>query len=222
MLAGVSPSWYTYLEQGRDIQPSRAVLDSLATVLRLSEDERRYIHSLSHGSVIQTSPLDSAVPVGDLVTEIVSLFDDSPYPVYAGDQYCDLLAWNEAALEWYDDWGALPPAERNIVRWMLLSPVARVRLVDWAEDTRDSVARWRRESAGHAGDEKLRARVEEFAGLSADFRNWWGQHQVVEHRSRIRRFRHDRLGVRTLRIVPMGSPETVPVGVILHLPVDDE
>ncbi|MGB3437612.1 MAG: helix-turn-helix transcriptional regulator [Actinophytocola sp.] len=219
VLAGVSPTWYTYLEQGRGIQPSQEVLDSLARVLRLSEDERRYVHSLAHGVAIQTSPLDADVPAADLIKQVVELFDESPYPVYAANHYCDLLAWNRAALEWYDDWGALRPEDRNIVRWMLLSPVARVRLADWEEDTRDAVARWRSESARHSADPVLRARIKEFTRLSPEFRTWWGQHQVVEHRSKVRRFRHDRLGVRNLKIVPMISPETVPAGVVLHVPL---
>jgi transcriptional regulator with XRE-family HTH domain len=217
VLAGVSPSWYTYLEQARDIQPSRAVLDSLATVLRLSEDERRYLHGLVHGTA--PARLSSDLPADDLITGIVALFADSPYPVYAGDHRCDLIAWNAAAREWYDDWDALPPDERNIMHWMLFSPVARTRLVDWAADTRDAVARWRAEAANHPGDQVLAARVAEFSRHSNDFRTWWDQHDVAEHRSRIRRFRHEGLGERGLRIVPMGSPETVPAGVILHLPL---
>jgi transcriptional regulator with XRE-family HTH domain len=78
VLAGVSPTWYTYLEQGRGIQPSREVLDSLARVLRLSEDERRYIHSLAHGAVIQTAPLDADVPADQLIEQIISTFEESP------------------------------------------------------------------------------------------------------------------------------------------------
>jgi transcriptional regulator with XRE-family HTH domain len=219
VLAGVSPTWYTYLEQGRNIQPSREVLDSLAKVLRLSEDERRYMHSLVHGAVITASPLDADVSRNDLLKQIVALHENSPYPVYAGDHYCDLVAWNPAAVEWYDDWGALPGEERNILRWMLLSPVARERLVDWEDDTRDAVARWRGESARHTADPVLQARVAELSRLSPDFRAWWGQHHVVEHRSRIRRVRHGRFGSQTFRIVPIVSPEIVPAGVVLHLPM---
>jgi transcriptional regulator with XRE-family HTH domain len=218
VLAGVSPTWYTYLEQGRDIQPSREVLDSLARVLRLSEDERRYMHSLAHGAEIHVAPLDTDVPAIELIKQVVALFDDSPYPVYAANHYCDLVGWNRAAREWYDDWGALPPEERNILRWMLLSPVARARLVDWEDDTRDAVARWRGESGRHSADPVLQGRITEFSRLSADFRAWWGQHQVVEHRSKIRRFRHAKFGLQVMRIVPVLSPEIVPAGVVLHVP----
>ena len=222
VLAGVSPTWYTYLEQARGIQPSREVLDSLARVLRLSEDERRYVHRLALGEVVHADPLDAEVPAEALVGQIVAMFENSPYPVYAGDNYGDILAWNPAACEWYEDWGALPPGERNILRWMLVSPTARVRLTDWKSDTMDAVARWRSEISKHPHDPRQQAQVAEFSRLSPEFRAWWGQHHVVEHRSRIRRLRHDRLGAQSLRIMVVYSPEIVPVGVVLHLPVGEQ
>jgi transcriptional regulator with XRE-family HTH domain len=222
VLAGVSPTWYTYLEQGRGIRPSREVLDSLATVLRLSEDEFRYIHSLAYGAVFHPTPLDADVPAIDLIKQIVAVHDAAPYPVYATDHHCDVLAWNRAACEWYDDWDALPPEERNMLRWMLLSPVARARLVDWREDARDIVARWRAEIAKHPADSLVPARIAEFSRLSPDFRTWWGQHQVVEHRSKIRRFRHGESDERSVRIVPMNVAEIAPTVIVLHIPIDVE
>jgi transcriptional regulator with XRE-family HTH domain len=125
VLAGLSTSWYTYLEQGRNVRPSAAVLDSLARVLRTSEDERRYLHVLAHGQVSRPEPLETAAVGHGLITQALELVQDSPYPAYAGDHRGDLLAWNHAATQWYEDWGRYPVAERNIVRWIVLSPLAR-------------------------------------------------------------------------------------------------
>lgn len=217
VLAGVSPTWYTYLEQGRGIQPSREVLDSLAVVLRLSEDERRYLHSLVRGA--PGAPLAAEIPA-DLIRQLTASFEDSPYPVYVADHRCDLLAWNPAAVEWYDDWSVSPPGERNLMRWLLFSPNARLRLADHEDVVEDLVARWRAESGKHAGDTVLAARIAEFSRLSDEFRALWSRYDVLEHRAGIRRFRHERLGERALRIVPMTSPEIAPAGLALHLPVD--
>jgi transcriptional regulator with XRE-family HTH domain len=140
VLAGLSPTWYAYLEQGRGIHPSREVLDSLARALRLTEDERRYLHNLAHGAGTHPSRLPAEVSAIDLIRQVVAQFEESPCPVYAADQYCDLLAWNRAACEWYDDWNAMPVQERNILRWMLVSPAAQLRLLDLEEDTRDLIA----------------------------------------------------------------------------------
>jgi transcriptional regulator with XRE-family HTH domain len=218
VLAGLSPTWYTYLEQERDIKPSREVLDSLARVLRLTEDERRYVHNLAFGTIVDVAPLDSDLGLADLVKQIVAQFEVSPYPVYGGDQYGDVLAWNEAACEWYEDWGAMPPANRNILRWLLSSPQARTRLVDWESVAKDSVARWRTEYARHPADRVMQQLFQEFSHLNPSFATWWNDHEVMEHRSALRRFRHPRLGVQSLRIVPLFTPETVPTGIILHLP----
>jgi len=219
LLAGLSSTWYSYLEQGKDISPSPEVMNSLARVLGLSEDERRYIHTLTFGQVISPQPLNADLSAEDLIREFIATTDDSPYPAYAADQYADLIAWNRAATEWYDDWSALPDGERNIVRWMLTSSMAKVRLLNWENDTRDAIARLRGEAAKWAGDQKLARRLAEIDAASPQFAAWWDEHYVQEHRSRVRRFRHPRLGVRTLRIVPVVSPEFAPAGIVFHLPV---
>lgn len=218
LLAGLSPSWYAYLEQGKEISPSPEVMNSLARVLGLTEDERRYMFTLTFGQVIDPQPLGAEVSADELIRQFVETADDSPYPVYAADQYADLIVWNRAAGEWYDDWSQYPPEERNVVRWMLTSPVAKVRLLNWESDTRDAVARLRGEAAKWPGDEKLLRRLAEIGRASPLFRTWWDEHIVQEHRSRIRRFRHPRLGVRTLRILPVHSAEFAPAGVVVHLP----
>jgi transcriptional regulator with XRE-family HTH domain len=219
VLAGLSTSWYTYLEQGRHVRPAAAVLDSLGRVLRMSEDERRYLHVLAHGQVSRPEPLKTAGG-GRLLTRALQLVQDSPYPAYAGDHRGDLLAWNHAATQWYDDWGRYPVAERNIVRWMLLSPLAKARLTDWEPDVRDSVARWRAEAARWPTDPRTRELIAELSHLSPEFTRWWADHDVQEHRSRIRRFQHPELGPQTLQILPVFSPEFPASAIILHLPID--
>ncbi|HEU5158526.1 MAG TPA: helix-turn-helix transcriptional regulator [Streptosporangiaceae bacterium] len=218
VLAGLSPTWYTYLEQGRDIRPSTEVLDSLARVLQLTEDERRYMHTLAYGQVIQPQPLDSKVPPDDVLRQIVATTNNSPYPVYATDVYCDLIAWNEAATEWYDDWDNLPAGECNILHWMLTAEKARKRLIGWESDTRDIVARWRAEVAKWPDDDLLRRRIAEFTELSPDFVRWWNDRDVQEHRAKVRRFRHPQLGEQVMRIVPVYTPESAPSIIVFHLP----
>jgi transcriptional regulator with XRE-family HTH domain len=221
VLAGVSPTWYTYLEQGRNIHPSTEVLDSIARVLRLTEEERRYMHTLAYGQVLKPQPLSPEAPAELLARQLVDSLERFTYPVYATNTRCDLLAWNGAAADWYDDWGRLPPGERNMMHWMLVSPQARQRLLDWKDDTRDIVARWRAEVARWPADVGLRQLVAEFALLSPDFRRWWNDHDVEEHRSRIRRFRHPKLGERPMRILITQSVDFAPCIVVIHLPAAD-
>ncbi|MFL6122627.1 helix-turn-helix transcriptional regulator [Actinophytocola sp.] len=219
VLAGLSPTWYTYLEQARNIRPSPEVLDSLARVLQLTEDERRYMHVLVYGEVIHPEPLETDISGNQILEQVVGLMAGSPYPVYCSDQYCDLISWNPAAREWFDDWDRTPKAELNFLRWMLVSPAARQVLVDWENDAQDIVARWRGEVAKWPGDARIEALIAEFAEVSPQFRQWWDDHDVQEHRSRVRRFRHPRLGVQTLRMVVLNGPEFSPAAAIVHIPV---
>jgi transcriptional regulator with XRE-family HTH domain len=219
VLAGLSPTWYTYLEQGRDIKPSVQVLDSLARVLDLTEDERRYLHTLVHGQVTNPQPLAGQGWTGGVIDLVVELMGHSEYPVYATDIYCDLLAWNEAAAEWYEDWSRLPPGHQNMLHWMLCSPLAKERLPDWESDTRDIIARWRSELAKWPHDERVTRKIAEFARLSPLFAGLWRKHDVQEHRSLTRRFRHPRLGEQTLRMALMITPDDPLVGLVVHCPL---
>ncbi|NUR88269.1 MAG: helix-turn-helix domain-containing protein [Nonomuraea sp.] len=219
VLAGLSPTWYTYLEQGRDIHPSVQVLDSLARVLDLSEDERRYMHTLAHGQVANPQPLYERDPPEGLVRHLVTQLGQNDYPVYATDVYCDLIAWNQASAEWYDDWSAWPAEQRNMLRWMLVSPTARDRLPDWENDIRDLVARWRSEVAKWPRDERIKAKINEFSAISPVFSRLWREHDVQEHRSRVRRFRHPRLGSQTLWMAMMLMPDEPMAALVIHYPM---
>lgn len=218
MLAGLSPTWYTYLEQGRDIHPSVEVLDSLARVLGLTEDERRYMHVLAHGDVRKPRPLVSDLSARELVQQLVLTADTSPYPVYAVDLYCDLIAWNRAATTYYTDFGKLPEDQRNMMRWLLEGREARERLLDWSEDTRDVVARWRAMTAKRDGGSRLQSLVAEFKQLSPDFGRWWEGHDVQEHRSRLRRFRHPRRGEQSMHLIVVQAADFFPCVVVFHVP----
>jgi transcriptional regulator with XRE-family HTH domain len=218
VLAGVSRTWYTYLEQGRARDVSPSVLDSIARVLQFSEDERRYMHELAYGKVISPGPLIGDIPGDELVIRLVEAVMDTAYPVYASNLYCDIVAWNRAAREWYDDWGSLPPGRRNMIRWLLFSDVAKERLIDWEGDVRDIIARWRSMTSSRLADDRLQKLINEFKATSVYFTECWENHEVSEHRSRIRVFRHPRLGVTRMRGIVVESPEFTPSFVVFHVP----
>lgn len=218
VLAGVSTTWYTYLEQGRAHDVSPSVLDSIAHVLRLTEDERRYMHDLAFGKVISPDPLVGEIPGDELVRRLVDAVMDSAYPVYALNLYCDIIALNNSATEWYDDWNSLPSGHRNMIRWLLCSPVAQERIVDWESDTRDVIARWRSMTSNRLTDTRLQKMIDEFKGMSGFFAECWNNHEVREHRSRVRGFRHPRLGIQRMRAIVVDSPEFTPSFVVFHVP----
>lgn len=220
VLAGLSPTWYAYLEQGRNITPSSEVLDSLARVLGLSEDERRYMHTLAYGHVIRPEPLESEISEDELIKQMVRVAGAGPHPVYAVNRCCDLIAWNDAAEEWYDDWARFPADVRNMLYWMFTVPAARERLPDWEIEAQDIVARWRVDVAQQPEDDAVREQVVDLSRRSPEFAHCWNDHNVQEHRSRPRRILHPELGIRAFRLVYVRPPESTSTGIVLHLPIN--
>ena len=207
VLAGVSTTWYTYLEQGRDVNPSRSVLDALARVLRLDADERLLLHQLSDSDspLLEARDGDRGLAEDELARYLVALDEASPYPSYAANVHCDVIAWNPATADYYTDFGRLPPEHRNMMRWMLASDDARERLPDWDEVARDLVARWHR-LAVHADPGRLAAQLEEYRSLNPLFGTWWDTHDISDHHTTLRRFAHPALGDVTLRVVVTSAP----------------
>ncbi|SEF18755.1 helix-turn-helix transcriptional regulator [Jiangella alba] len=219
LLAGISPTWYTYLEQGRRIHPSQQVLDAIARVLRLSEDERRYMHVLAFGAVQNPQPLAGEIPAEEIVRQLVATAEHSPYPVYAADLFGDLIAWNRATADYYADFDAMPSEDRNMIRWLLFDPEARRRLPGWAADVPDIVGRWRAMVTAHSHVPGLLDQAAEFRRGSAEFAEAWDGYEVVERRTRTRTFLMPGGHVVVMRLIVVHAPEFEPSLVAFHVPV---
>jgi transcriptional regulator with XRE-family HTH domain len=219
VLAGLSPTWYSYLEQGRKIRPSQEVLDSLARVLALSEAERRYMYLLALGH--PPAPVDAvATPAPKLPWQVVRAIGEGPHPVYLGNQYADVIAWNKAATYCYADFDDLPPEHRNMLWWLLCTAQARERIVNWEEDTRDVVARLRSAYATRTWDPTFKERVEFLSRASADFRRFWGDHDVRDHGSRIRTVNLDGQEIR-YHLVTLHLADDHFNSALIHIPIDE-
>jgi transcriptional regulator with XRE-family HTH domain len=219
VLAGVSTTWYTYLEQGRDRNVSQAVLNSVARALQVGDDEVRYMHFLAYGQMPDevTTP-NKRLPVTELLSKVAATADRHPYPVYAVDHRCDLITWNLAATEWYDDWAMLPPGKQNFMHWLFMSPRARQAVVDWADFARDITARWRLEIARWPGDKMIERQIADLSMGSPEFVRFWGEYSVSDHHADIRRLRHPKLGEKALLIIPLRALGASAPGIIYHFP----
>ncbi len=220
VVAGISSTWYTYLEQGRAADVSPAVLDSLASVLQFTEDERRHMHILMYGHVVGPAPLADKVPVSDLFGKVVAIASGYPYPVLALDRACNLIAWNGAATEWLDDWSRLPEIDRNYMFWLFRSERARERYVEWESFARHIVGRWRADLARPPVDTAAARRVDELKMVSPEFSRWWDEHNVEEHRIDIFRLYHPRLGVRGFYRFSLFTAYEEKGGILFFIPSD--
>src|ERR1700761_6960319 len=118
MLASVSATYYTFLEQGRPVRPSLQVLDALAAALRMSAAERRYLHVLAYGPDGVSGLLPAGAPppeeLDPAVADLVQRLD--PSPTLVKGRRWDVLAANPAARELFAGWAAGPPGGGNPVR----------------------------------------------------------------------------------------------------------
>jgi transcriptional regulator with XRE-family HTH domain len=170
-LAGISTTYYTFLEQGRDVSPSRQILDALARALQLSRAERDHLYALVD-SAPDTRPPEVLVPgVHDLVQRL------DPHPAYVSGRHWDVLAANCAACALWTDWTAKPPEERNILWWTFADPEARKILVEWEAEARAQLARFRAAAARHPDDPKYGELIDRLRGTEVD--RWWQDHDVA-------------------------------------------
>jgi transcriptional regulator with XRE-family HTH domain len=197
LLANLSSTYYTFLEQGRPVRPSAQVLDALAAALRMSAAERRYLHVLAYGPGYDNGPgpvaaapperLDPAV--ADLVQRL------EPLPTLVKGRRWDVLAANPAARELFADWAAGPPGERNLVRWMFTTDRAREVYLEWEPEARAMLGRFRMSAARHPEDPDIRALIAELRRDSEHVRDWWPRHDVAAiGGSGSKKLRHPRLG----------------------------
>jgi transcriptional regulator with XRE-family HTH domain len=151
-LAGVSTTYYTFLEQGRDVRPSRQVVTALASALRLSSAERAHLFQLA-GISVAAEDQAQAETVAPVVSALVGRLD--PFPAYLKGRRWDVLAANRTARALFTDWCARDPGDRNQIWWMFTDPEARKVYVHWEKEAADMLGRFRaaagrRPAGGHA------------------------------------------------------------------------
>ena len=176
-LAAMSVDHYTRLEQGRVTTASDSVLNGIATALRLTDAERAYLRVLAQPPVRSRSGSDAGAQrtVSPLLRDLLAAMKDTPVLVI--DPRGDIVAWNDLAVALYFDFAELAPAERNMIR--ILDPRVRGMHRNWDQVAAARVARMRMSVGLMPGDRRMAEVVSELLERDADFRRWWGGHQVL-------------------------------------------
>ena len=214
-LAGVGLSWYTWLEQGRDITPSPSVLDALARVFALSSAERGHLFDLAG-----VARPDDAEPYATEAPPELAAFVQSfePFPSFLLNPRADMLAFNPAAARVIGIPEPGADGARNLL-WHLFTaagPISDSR----AQTARMTVARFRAAHARRYDDPRFRELIEALLGESPRFRELWPRHEVLDSQSGVKTVEHATLG--TLRLlhlqtIPTSDPE---LRLAQYLPAD--
>jgi len=214
-LAGVSMSWYTWLEQGRDMRPSPSVLDAIARVLRLTAAERAHLFHLARVELPLPGPGYPRTAPTELATLVAAL---DPHPAYLTGPRTDVLAWNIASGV-IGDFDALPVARRNLLRWLLLELLPEDR--GYEGTAKSTLARFRAAHARYIEDPDFAALIAELEERSPDFRAWWPRHEVLAEQTGTKDVLDERVGalrMHHLQTIPTSHPE---LRLTVYAPADE-
>jgi transcriptional regulator with XRE-family HTH domain len=191
MLAGVGTTWYTWLEQGRDVRPSPEVLAALADVLQLGPAERRHLFILNDRPAPQARPAGPEQIDAPLRRMLDSL---TGQPALVLGRRWDILAWNRAADAVYGPYARLAGDERNMLHLVFADPDHRRLLVDWEAVAKSAIAMFRGDCARYAGDADFERLAAHLTRLSPEFAAWWPLREVAEPLAGRKRLDHPAAG----------------------------
>ncbi|WP_101256101.1 helix-turn-helix domain-containing protein [Streptomyces barkulensis] len=210
MLAGVSVTHYTRLEQGRATTASDSVLDAIARALRLTDDETAHLRDLARPASPRRTP---AAPRAEYVSasarQLLSAM--TAVPALVLDRRNDILAWNRlghALLAGHlDARGPDDPSARpNLTQLLFLDENFRTLYADWHEEARLAVASLRLVAGRHPDDRRLAELVGQLAMRSPDFASRWAGHPVRTCTSGVKHFRHPVVGAMELAFENLHIP----------------
>lgn len=215
-LCDVSPTWLTWLEQGRPVSASARMLARLAQVLQLSAAERAYLFEVAD----KHDPSHATGEGGGLATaELAAIVAAIDAPAYILDRAWNAVAWNDAAAALFTGWLHGDAATPNQLRFMFLEPGARELVVGWPERAQRLVAEFRADIGRHADQAPLAGLIADLAGASAPFRQWWEAQQVQGRDGGLRRFQHPQQGLLAFHQVTLHLARQHELKLVMLLPV---
>jgi transcriptional regulator with XRE-family HTH domain len=189
--AHISPTWYTWLEQGRGGAPSADALDRIARALMLTDVEREHVFLLGLGRPpeVRYRAVDGITPRLQRVLDALE-----PSPALIRTATWDVVAWNRAATVMLTDYGSLPPEQRNILRFIFLDSRVRAAQYDWESVARFVVGAFRVDAARAGAATQVEPLVDELCRLSPEFKEMWRDNDVRSHGEAVKHIRHPVLG----------------------------
>ncbi|MEJ0028622.1 MAG: helix-turn-helix transcriptional regulator [Rhizomicrobium sp.] len=189
-LAGLSATWYTWLEQGRDVRASDRVLENLSRSLRLSPEERDYLFLLA-----QHRPAPIRLAADQLVPDTVKrTLDALNVPAQVITPRWDVLYWNAMYARCIRDYALLPPERRNLMRILITGPEYQEDPEEYEVLARRIIAKLKVDYSQADGDPAFDALIEEMSEASPVFRELWHSAEVRGRSEGVHLLKHPQLG----------------------------
>jgi transcriptional regulator with XRE-family HTH domain len=216
-LAGVGVTWYTWLEQGRDINPSAQVLEAIARTLQFDSHEHSHLFTLA--GLATTTVANQCLELCSTVQPLIDQLE--PYPACVLNDRLDLLAYNRVYASFFDDLDAIPIEDRNVLWLAFTHPDWRATIVDWDESVGRLVAEYRGAMAEHLDEPAWKGLVARLHHASAEFRAFWERHDVQSVESRTKRARHPTAGLLTVEYTNLWLGQRLGTRIVAFTPADE-
>jgi transcriptional regulator with XRE-family HTH domain len=205
-LAGVSVTWYTWLEQGRDIRVSDDVLEKISQTLRMSKTEREFLYGLvQHRPAPLAEPLDGHVD--EALERMISALNVPALVITLG---WDVMAWNSIMAAVFSEYQKIKPGERNLLRHLLTDERYQGDLDEYRRIARRVIAKFRIDYSHAPEDSAMNALIRELSDACEIFAELWAESEVADRSHGINSWTHPKLGGITFEhtsYIPEGSPD---------------
>jgi transcriptional regulator with XRE-family HTH domain len=218
-LAGVGVTWYTWLEQGRDINASPQVLDAIARTLRFDAHEHAHLFTLAGLPTVATiaDECDALCPTARRLIDQLE-----PYPAAVLNSRWDLLAFNRAYASFFEDLDEIPVEDRNCLWLAFTNAWWRETMVDWDESVTRMVAEYRAAMADYLDDPAWSSLVDRLHRASPEFTAVWERHDVRGLESRTKRALHPTLGLLTFDYTNLWLDQRLGIRIVAFTPADEQ
>jgi transcriptional regulator with XRE-family HTH domain len=217
--ANISPTWYTWLEQGRGGAPSADVLDRISAGMMLTEAEREHLFMLGLGR--PPEPRYKAIEgITPRLQRILDSFEVAPAIIKTA--IWDVVAWNRAAAALLTDYAKLPLKQRNIPRLIFSTSKMHALHEDWRSVARSVVVALRADSARANAGEEVKSLVEELSRTSPEFEAMWRESDVISNGDGGKRLHHPELGLLEMEYSAFSVDGRTDLGMIVYTPAKRE
>ncbi|GMU01355.1 helix-turn-helix transcriptional regulator [Corallococcus caeni] len=214
--AGVSVTWYTWLEQGRGGVPSDDVLERLARALELDETNREMLFLLAHAR----PPPRRYTPPSEVTPTLQRVLDNLRVPAFVKTPTFQIVAWNRAAVAVIDDYAAVPERDRNMLR-RVFHPEAATFLPHGEDMRRTCLAAFRVDIERAGASEEAAALVDELMQTSEEFRRLWAENELHTHGVQLRRLVRPGVGELVFEASMFSVDDSDGLGMVVLSPADD-
>lgn len=216
-LAGVGVTWYTWLEQGRDINVSEQVIEAISRTLMFDPHEHSHVLTLAG-----LGEPEAARECRALAPSVQPLLDKlDPYPASVISARYDILAFNRAYGALLCDMQRLPLENRNTLWLIFTHPAWRSTVVDWEEAASRLVAQFRGAMAEHLGEPRWRGLVRQLSEASPDFVRMWERREVLAPENYTKLLMHPEVGLLRLDYTSLWLGRLVGTRMISYTPADE-